>query len=90
MTLRVSLRRSPRLAALTRSHPARAGERARARPVAPEAASGSGAGANELLRARASGGPEDTALYSCECGCAFQAPVSASVSCPRCGSPQAW
>ena len=87
MTLRVSLRRSPRLAALTRSHSARAGERSRARPVAPGAASGSDA---DQLRARASGGPEDTALYSCECGCAFQAPVSASVSCPRCGGPQAW
>jgi hypothetical protein len=85
--MRVPLRRPPRLAALTRGHAARSGERARARPIARDAASGSGA---DERRARTSGGPEDSALYSCECGCAFQAPVSASVSCPRCGSPQAW
>ena len=87
MTVRVSLPRSERLAALTRSHSARGGAHTRLRPAAPEVASGSDA---EQVRARASGGPEDSALYSCECGCAFQARVSASVSCPRCGSTQAW
>jgi hypothetical protein len=56
---------------------------ARPRPDQPEA------GADEL-RARSSGGPEDKALYSCECGCAFQARVSASVRCPHCGAAQAW
>jgi hypothetical protein len=85
--MRVPLRRPPRLAALTRSHAARSGERPRARPIARGPVAGSGA---DELRARTSGGPEDSALYSCECGCAFQAPVSASVSCPRCGSAQAW
>jgi len=41
-------------------------------------------------RARAAGGPEDTALYSCACGEAFEAAVSTSVACPHCGSGQDW
>jgi hypothetical protein len=41
-------------------------------------------------RHRASVSPEDTALYTCGCGVAFQAPVSTSVACPHCGSGQAW
>ncbi len=42
---------------------------------------------NRELRA---GGPQDKALYICRCGSAFQAIVTASVSCPHCGDPQAW
>jgi hypothetical protein len=34
--------------------------------------------------------PEDTALYGCSCGFQFQAAVSTSVSCPHCGTGQAW
>jgi hypothetical protein len=83
MTMRVSLRRPARLAAPARRHSGRADLRARAQPPAPSS------GPDEL-RARSSGGPEDKALYSCECGCAFQAPVSASVRCPHCGGHQAW
>lgn len=41
-------------------------------------------------RARRSGGPQDQALYSCGCGCAFTAEVSTSVGCPHCGQAQAW
>jgi DNA-directed RNA polymerase subunit M/transcription elongation factor TFIIS len=41
-------------------------------------------------RAQRSGGPEDRALYHCQCGYAFKAPVSTSVSCPHCGERQAW
>jgi hypothetical protein len=41
-------------------------------------------------RHRESVAPEDSALYSCSCGYQFQAPVSASVSCPHCGTGQAW
>lgn len=41
-------------------------------------------------RHRACVNPEDTALYTCGCGFAFQAPVSTSVACPHCGSGQAW
>ena len=43
-----------------------------------------------LARAKRSGGPEDRALYSCECGFAFKAEVSTSVGCPHCGTSQAW
>jgi rubrerythrin len=41
-------------------------------------------------RARRAGGPEDHALYTCSCGYAFEADVSASVRCPHCGDEQAW
>lgn len=41
-------------------------------------------------RHRACVAPEDTALYTCGCGFAFQAAVTTSVACPRCGSGQAW
>jgi hypothetical protein len=41
-------------------------------------------------RMRASGGPEDRAAYQCQCGYAFEARVSTSVSCPHCGAGQAW
>lgn len=42
------------------------------------------------LRTREEGGPLDRAHYTCACGYAFDAPVSTSVSCPHCGSAQAW
>ena len=41
-------------------------------------------------RARASGGPEDKAFYTCSCGYAFDADVTTSVTCPHCGAAQAW
>jgi hypothetical protein len=41
-------------------------------------------------RVRASGGPEDHALYRCACGFAFEAAVSTTVACPHCGTGQAW
>jgi hypothetical protein len=41
-------------------------------------------------RAKRSGGPEDLALYTCQCGFAFKAPVTTSVGCPECGAGQAW
>lgn len=41
-------------------------------------------------RAKRSGGPEDLALYTCECGYAFKAEVTTSVGCPECGTRQAW
>jgi hypothetical protein len=41
-------------------------------------------------RARRSGGPQDHALYACECGFAFKAEVTTSVGCPHCGCAQAW
>ncbi len=43
-----------------------------------------------LARAKRSGGTQDRALYSCDCGHAFKAEVSTSVGCPQCGTSQAW
>ena len=42
------------------------------------------------VRARRGAGPEDRALYSCECGFQWTGEVTASPSCPHCGLPQAW
>ena len=33
---------------------------------------------------------EDRALYTCECGYAFEALVTTSVGCPHCARTQAW
>ena len=41
-------------------------------------------------RTRAAGGPQDHALYRCDCGHAFDEDVSTHVACPRCGTDQAW
>jgi rubrerythrin len=41
-------------------------------------------------RMRESGGPDDRAVYSCSCGYVFEADVSTSVTCPHCGTGQAW
>jgi hypothetical protein len=42
-------------------------------------------------RERRHGGPsEDRALYTCECGYAFEALVTTSVGCPHCERTQAW
>jgi hypothetical protein len=42
-------------------------------------------------RERRHGGPsEDRALYTCECGYAFEALVTTSVGCPHCKRTQAW
>jgi hypothetical protein len=41
-------------------------------------------------RAKRSGGPEDRALYRCQCGYAFKASVTTTVGCPHCGETQAW
>ena len=85
-------RRNP-LSALRRDRSGPAQVHLRSRPAAEEkeavADSLPCAGPDEV-RARAAGGPEDRALYECECGCHFMAPVSASVRCARCGAAQAW
>lgn len=61
--------------------------RATAARTAPPRRDGS---LHSLARAKRSGGPEDRALYCCGCGHAFQASVSTTVGCPRCGQTQAW
>lgn len=45
---------------------------------------------NPTASAKRAGGPQDNALYTCSCGCAFTAAVSTSVGCPHCGTSQAW
>lgn len=58
---------------------------------APEATAPPPAGCDLLAeRARAAGGPIDTALYTCCCGYLFSAAVSTTVACPHCGTDQAW
>lgn len=55
--------------------------------AAPHAQNQSGTAPSE----RRHGGPsEDRALYTCECGYAFQALVTTSVGCPHCARTQAW
>jgi hypothetical protein len=44
----------------------------------------------DAQRVRDAGGPIDKAAYTCECGYAFEAPVSTTVHCPHCGAGQAW
>jgi hypothetical protein len=41
-------------------------------------------------RMRESGGPDDRAMYTCSCGYVFEADVTTSVTCPHCGTAQAW
>ena len=41
-------------------------------------------------RLRESGGPDDRAVYTCSCGYVFEADVTTSVTCPHCGTGQAW
>jgi rubrerythrin len=44
----------------------------------------------EVAPIREGGPPQDHAVYTCECGCVFEATVSTSVDCPYCGTAQAW
>lgn len=41
-------------------------------------------------RMRDAGGPHDEATYHCQCGYVFEAQVTTSVTCPHCGTGQAW
>jgi hypothetical protein len=43
-----------------------------------------------VARVREAGGPVDRACYTCQCGYMFVATVSTTVTCPHCGSGQAW
>jgi hypothetical protein len=46
--------------------------------------------APDTARHRRPGGPEDRALYQCDCGRSFVAAVTATVGCPSCGAAQPW
>jgi hypothetical protein len=59
--------------------------RAHAHPAAPKVEDHP-----QERRARESGGPLDVAHYTCSCGYVFEAAVSTTVSCPHCGTGQAW
>jgi len=63
-----------------------------ATPASGVAATGGGAGLDPVSsrHRRDAGISQDRALYSCDCGLVFHAPVSTSVGCPECGSTQAW
>jgi rubrerythrin len=63
-------------------------QREHARHARPTAAARPASSAQ--ARAKRSGGPEDVALYTCQCGYAFKAAVTTSVGCPACGADQAW
>jgi hypothetical protein len=93
--MRVSLRNRPTRPGLRR----RGGEPAPAASAPGQAPAPKAVAAPDDIRAtlttrakrdRAEGGPQDQALYRCGCGAAFKSPVTASVSCPHCGSGQAW
>ena len=84
------LRRSP---ATRRDEPSRKGAAELPDPEAEPAPPQRRPFARDLAderRMRASGGPTDTAQYTCVCGYVFEAAVSTSVTCPHCGAGQAW
>ena len=66
----------------------RRGPAVHARLRLPETAVSPGYAAT--VSAQRGGGPQDSALYQCACGCRFHAAVSASVGCPGCGGDQPW
>jgi hypothetical protein len=70
-----------RLRSRTPRHPASERRIHRAQPVSADV---------EVERHQSEGGPQDRAYYRCGCGLGFQAEVSSTVDCPRCGSAQAW
>jgi hypothetical protein len=89
--LRKAVRATAERATSARS--AGAGPVAAARPIAdapPVAAERPVAADTAARRARDAGGPVDRASYSCSCGYVFAAAVSTSVTCPICGTCQAW
>jgi hypothetical protein len=73
---------------LSRPAPAAAPPRT-ARLAQPDQAGPSGGDTFEWTT-RKSDGPTDSALYSCSCGYRFTARVATTVSCPNCGTGQAW
>ena len=73
--------------------PARAANPANEASAAAEPAPGRRAAGGcdpAVDRVQEAGGPMDTALYTCCCGYLFSAAVSTTVSCPHCGTGQAW
>ena len=73
-----------------RRHARRSAHSRRAAPVEAPAATLGHPGDPAVERVREAGGPVDRAYYTCSCGYLFSASVSTTVSCPQCGSDQAW
>ena len=89
--------RTPRRKALGKPARRREDRRHAARLGAPSAAPRAHAPAAHVPhvdaaveRVRCAGGPIDHASYDCQCGYRFSAAVSTTVSCPHCGTDQAW
>ncbi len=70
--------------------PGRVAERGDAQKQAPETTETIETTGVTRRRRREAGVTEDHAVYTCECGFVFEAPVSTSVDCPHCGGSQAW
>lgn len=84
-----------RLSRSTDEHriPGRPRPRPTAVPDLPSVSSPGARGTDPLAderRMRSAGGPVDNATYTCGCGLVFEAPVTAGVECPVCGTRQAW
>ena len=83
MEIGTGIRRAARRARTRRVAPERPAARCSATPPPPSVS-------GRTERARQAGGPQDSGLYSCGCGYLFEGQVTASTSCPRCGTDQAW
>lgn len=90
--MRVRPLRSTERRALTERRPHIFGRPSDAEETEPEAQPPGARAAEhpEEDRHREAVTPEDTAHYACSCGFQFQASVSTSVTCPHCGTGQAW
>ncbi|HEX3511421.1 MAG TPA: hypothetical protein VHT27_10025 [Solirubrobacteraceae bacterium] len=74
-----------------RAHDRRGLDQGRTRAHRPEPPAPPAPVVDEAVeRVRCAGGPIDHAAYNCECGYCFSAAVSTTVSCPHCGTGQAW
>jgi len=66
------------------------GRRIRSRQAGTRARQPSGAADQPAVERRDRDPSQDTAVYTCQCGMVFEAPVNTSVDCPHCGGQQAW
>jgi hypothetical protein len=73
-----------RFTGLRRGHGRRPAGRQVGAPSAPSVL------ADRSRAKRLGGHAQDNAVYSCGCGMVFEAAVSTAVSCPHCGTHQAW
>ncbi len=93
-SLRHPLRDRPHARAERRAHQLAAARRRADQRVAvpeqPPLPPSRAGGDPEAEKVRRAGGPVDVAVYTCCCGYLFSARVSTTVSCPHCGTDQAW